>query len=210
MKRNLFMTVSALALTAASGANAQPVYSWQGFYVGINGGAAWHRAAVDVSIVGPFDSASLTASSATFGGQIGANWQSQTLVYGIEADLNWLDAKSTTLSPLFADFASALSWLGTVRGRIGTLLGPATLLYVTGGLAAGQVKSNYLGTSLTESGTKIGWTVGGGIEHMLTPMWTAKAEVLYIDLGTTTVTSGYVGRFSHQAWLGRVGLNLKW
>ena len=34
------------------------------------------------------------------------------------------------------------------------------------------------------SATKAGWTVGGGLEYALGRNWTAKAEYLYVDLGT--------------------------
>ena len=65
------------------------------------------------------------------------------------------------------------------------LVAPPTLLYLTGGLAFGHVESDWL--ALTENQTKAGWTLGAGFEHMFGPNWTAKAEVLYIDLGATTV-----------------------
>jgi outer membrane immunogenic protein len=62
--------------------------------------------------------------------------------------------------------------------------------------------------------TRTGWTVGGGVEHMFGPRWTAKAEVLYVDFGTRSVTDGqgigYTGRFRNSALVGRVGVNLKW
>lgn len=34
------------------------------------------------------------------------------------------------------------------------------------------------------SSTKVGWVVGGGVEHALTGNWSVKAEYLYVDFGT--------------------------
>src|SRR5262249_46156128 len=61
--------------------------------------------------------------------------------------------------------------------------------YVTGGLAYGNVKTDVSSpgtstTSYSDSATKAGWTAGGGIEASLGGNWTAKAEYLYLDLGT--------------------------
>src|SRR5262249_61970349 len=69
--------------------------------------------------------------------------------------------------------------------------------YVTGGLAYGNVKTDVTvsspGTSTTsysDSATKAGWTAGGGIEAFLGGNWTAKAEYLYLDLGTVSAGPG--------------------
>jgi outer membrane immunogenic protein len=38
------------------------------------------------------------------------------------------------------------------------------------------------------SDTRVGGTVGGGLEWMMAPNWSVKAEALYYDLGSVTVT----------------------
>jgi outer membrane immunogenic protein len=72
---------------------------------------------------------------------------------------------------------------------------PRVLLYVTGGLAYGEVKADYtsgiFGTPLallSTSTTRAGWTVGAGVEGAFWNNWSLKAEYLYVDLGT--VSSG--------------------
>ena len=45
----------------------------------------------------------------------------------------------------------------------------------------GSVLSNF-------SDTRVGWTVGGGLEWMFWPNWSAKVEYLYYDLGSVTFT----------------------
>jgi outer membrane immunogenic protein len=137
------------------------------------------------------------------GGQIGWNWQQNAWLLGIEADIQAsgqdgdhlltftipatgaIPAQTATLAANYK-----LDWFGTVRGRLGVLPGDRYLLYVTGGLVYGNLKSTYTGTlsgvgsvSTSFDETRAGWTVGGGIEAALWGTWTAKIEYLYMDLG---------------------------
>ncbi|GAC1339831.1 MAG: porin family protein [Beijerinckiaceae bacterium] len=99
-----------------------------------------------------------------------------------------------------------LNYLGTVRGRLGFLATPALLLYATGGLAYGGVSgstgivqdvavcagagTDCRGSSLGAfSRTRLGYTLGGGLEWMFLPNWSVKAEYMYYDLGRVTSSS---------------------
>lgn len=242
MKRILLATVSSLALTGAASAadmrmplKAPPAMAaplWAGAYIGLNGGVAWHQLKTNTSDAATgafFDSARVRATGGTFGGQIGYNWQSQNFVYGLEADLNWVGGKGSDQHiannglgfPVI--HTARLTWLATVRARGGVAFGP-NLLFVTSGLAVGGVKNEWdfgptivcpanPGCVVPNHGTRVGWTAGGGIERFITSNLTAKAEVLYVDLGRKTVTdiSGlYTSRFKNTAVVGRLGVNLKW
>jgi outer membrane immunogenic protein len=104
----------------------------------------------------------------------------------------------------------SLEYLGTVRGRLGYLFTPTLLAYATGGLAYGGANlntasfatDNNLGGLLSPlaipviggsaySDTRVGWTVGGGLEWMFMPNWSAKVEYLYYDLGTVTNNASF-------------------
>jgi outer membrane immunogenic protein len=109
-----------------------------------------------------------------------------------------------------------LHYLGTVRGRVGFLptssfLTTTSLLaYLTGGLAYGGasastaingaetplVDSNNIAGAGTFSGTRIGYTFGGGFEWMLNRNWTVKAEYLHYDLGTANYSNGRMTAFA--------------
>jgi outer membrane immunogenic protein len=95
-----------------------------------------------------------------------------------------------------------VSWLGTVRPRIGRLITDRLLLYGTGGLAYAGVDRSAtieypLGANLnggtgqeyygSSSGTKTGWTYGGGLEWAFSNKLSLKAEYLYYDLGSETI-----------------------
>src|SRR5262249_39553814 len=122
------------------------------------------------------------------------------------------------------------SWLATLRGRAG-LAFDSTLLYITGGLAAGHIRNSVeldlfgVGAfqSFSQNLTKLGWTAGVGAEYMFSPYWTARAKFRYVDLGnkdtfcTTPFVSAcsvvdgftYRGEFSNRLMLGLVGLAYK-
>jgi outer membrane immunogenic protein len=138
------------------------------------------------------------------GGQIGYNWQGGNWLFGIEADLDATGQKGTlncnTVIALVTTICSdeqKLSWLGTVRGRLG-LTADRWLIYATGGLAYGEIRSTPAltfvvgapGVSTTfpppSTHWKAGWTVGAGVEGALAGNWTVKLEYLYVDLGTVS------------------------
>jgi outer membrane immunogenic protein len=91
--------------------------------------------------------------------------------------------------------STKLDWFGTLRARAGYTTGPA-LFYVTGGFAYGDVERrgsvagstvvNTFAGAYNRKSTETGWTIGAGIEAKLWAGWTAKAEYLYVDLGSVT------------------------
>jgi outer membrane immunogenic protein len=111
-----------------------------------------------------------------------------------------------------------LPWFATLRGRLGLVADQTWLFYGTGGLAFGAMSyantstatltiTNGIGQVVTPTGalggspittasafsetsTRVGFAVGGGIEKMLTQHWTVKAEYLYLDFGTHTFLAG--------------------
>lgn len=134
------------------------------------------------------------------GVQAGYNWQSGSFVYGVEADFDGLTNKSsggfvTVIPRAYTNAGSAsasISWLATARLRAG-LAFDRTLVYATGGIAAGGVKasSSSIGTDGSTydtflgsvSKTRFGWTVGAGVEYALTDRWLLRGEGLYYNLG---------------------------
>ena len=142
------------------------------------------------------------------GGQAGYNWQSGRFVAGFEADINFSGINDSSFinrpvaAPLAGNFIHSetdkLQWFGTFRGRAGFTVTPSFLLYATGGLAFGQVKSASLlpsrrrrmSTPARYDETRFGWTVGAGGEWMIAPKWSIKAEYLFVDLGRSSYHAG--------------------
>jgi outer membrane immunogenic protein len=229
MKRVLLGTVSLLVLAGAAAAAdmplkaprmVQPAWSWAGCYLGGHGAVVSYRSGlsgIDTDF-GDGVGGSQSQTTGGGGGQIGCNWQDQNLVYGIEGDATFFRSRTDIVG--FEDddynYHTQVDWIATVRGRVGITAGTngATLLYATGGLAFGGVKSgiSFDGSSPNQnSHTQVGWTGGVGVERMILPHWTVKAEVLYVDLGSTNYNdnSTYNLRFSHEFVMGKVGLNYK-
>jgi outer membrane immunogenic protein len=200
-----------------------PVYNWSGFYVG--GNAGWVGSANrSVGLAGTdtdgggfgaelADGSTPSSFGTRFSGflggaQVGYNWQMGTWLAGLEADIAWASAKTSTSQvnlpqPPFpgrqtitTTVSNKLDYLGTFRGRLGVLVSNPFLLYVTGGLAYGETEVGFSSVcpgcvparnlATTNSPTRAGWTLGAGGEWMFAQRWSAKAEYLYYDLGTNS------------------------
>ncbi len=153
-------------------------FSWAGAYAGANIGYEWGGVTNN-----PTQPAGIAG-----GLQGGYNWQSGQFVFGAETDIQITGADDT-----FAPWKFSNPWFGTLRGRGGFALNNI-LFYGTVGLAYGDVRADTAG--LTETHTHIGYAAGAGVEVALNPVWTARAEYLYIDLdrrlyNLTGVQNGY-------------------
>jgi outer membrane immunogenic protein len=107
------------------------------------------------------------------------------------AVLPLITTTTTTITPgaaIPATLTQKIDWFGTVRARGGVLVTPRVLFYATGGLAYGQVNSSETigGSPFSSSDTRVGYTVGGGIEGAIGGNWSAKLEYLFVDLGRTS------------------------
>jgi outer membrane immunogenic protein len=193
----------------------EPAANWTGWYIGANAGAAWQNTnAKLVDQYSGFTSHRETFSKTGFigGGQIGYNWQHGNFVFGLEGDISGLSSKNTGQAGYLA-YSSQIRWLSTVRSRFGLAVGD-TMAYMTAGVAFGGVKvssTECVGCdSYSSSKTRTGWTVGGGVEHMLNRNWTIGLEGLFVDLGKSSASGdGKTTRFQNQALIGRVKLNYK-
>jgi outer membrane immunogenic protein len=140
--------------------------------------------------------------------QIGPRW-----VAGLEGDFGFADQTTSAghtypAAPFLGgsntnSFAVKTTWDASIRGRVGYLVNPALLLYGTGGaswlhlettsncstsLAADGAcaPGGFPGlapASITQSNTRLGYTVGAGAETMLWPNWIARAEYRFADYG---------------------------
>jgi outer membrane immunogenic protein len=213
-------------------------YNWTGFYAGANAGYSWGSGNSNYTDPGFAQIGLPTSFSGSQnidgffgGGQIGFNWQAdRTWVFGLEADLQASGETGSSAfgnpSTIYGSFDTEISWFGTVRGRIGALVTPTILMYGTGGLAYGSIKVSGMITDTTvpmswsfgsNSITKIGWTLGAGIEGAIPVSdWTWKVEYLYIDLGSVSGTGQEADFSTTYTWsakvtdnIVRVGLNYR-
>jgi outer membrane immunogenic protein len=185
-----------------------PQFTWTGFYLGGNAGAAWTSGNVTDTLTGLNFS---NTSNATFagGGQVGVNYQISSLVLGIEGDFDWLSNNNNTsvgvvipgpgLGHTFTASANN-RWVTTLTGRLGFAWDRVLLYGKGGGAWVGNdgftVTDVTTGTSVavSSSSTRTGWTAGGGLEWAFANNWTARVEYDFIGLSnrTFTVPSGII------------------
>ncbi len=167
------LIVAALAAAPAHAADMSRSYpapapysafSWAGPYFGANVGYQW----------GSVANSSADPHGFLGGLQLGYNWRSSNIVYGVETDAQLTGADDTSAGTKFSN-----PWFGTTRGRLGVAVNNM-LFYGTGGLAYGGGKAAFGGVS--ESHSHFGWTIGAGAEVGLTPNWSAKVEYLFVNL----------------------------
>jgi len=138
------------------------------------------------------------------GGQLGYNWQRGRFVTGLEADISWTNFEGSGTWTAYEDGVGnawrkkhdlEMDYFGTARVRLG-YAADAFMPYITGGLAWAKTSGDLAVTQYNEvsgiaAGTSyadvderhFGWTIGGGIETLLSDRWSLKAEYLYVDLG---------------------------
>ena len=187
--------------------SAVPVFTWTGFYVGVNAGYGWQDNN-DGSVFVPAGTIAGAGSGTIVygddngdgfvgGGQIGYNYQIGSFVLGIEADLQWADlggSDGTALVPaaytavgfIPAGAAGGIDWFGTVRARAGVAFGQA-LIYATGGFAYGGADDDDDRFGLVnDDDVRTGWVLGAGVEYAFTNNLTAGIEGLWVNLDHDT------------------------
>jgi outer membrane immunogenic protein len=200
-----------------------PAFSWTGFYVGAHAGYAWGESSSRTALGGTWSSegeafrnnwigvSNGKLSPAGFAGglHLGANYQMNQFVLGIEADVSYVGLKKRSANvgvPLSIapglNYAFSRSietdWVFTLRPRAG-LAFDRTLVYLTGGLAVGNVdgawsvvgSNGYMKTG-SASKSRTGYVLGAGVEHAFMNNLTARLEYLYTDLGKVSYNSTYV------------------
>ena len=234
-----------------------PVFTWTGAYFGINAGYAYTEAdtvrtvgigALQANVTNGLrrEAVPLAQDGFTAGGQVGYNYQftpGSGIVVGLEADAAYTDLNRRRTESIFLPAFNAnqltntyradLSFLGTVRGRIGYAF-DRFLVYGTGGFAYGDVTQTVAfqtGVPQTYFGNRsrieTGYAYGGGVEYAMptdsflnvfkSNAVTVKAEYIRYDLGSRNLLVastggpgvGYVSRFRTEGSLVRAGLNFK-
>jgi outer membrane immunogenic protein len=225
-------TIFAATLTAAPAFAAdmaampakapQPaVYQWTGCYVGVSGGAAagssnfgsfvgagTYLTGTDPATVASSGGGSANNTTYVVGGQAGCNYQTGTVVFGLEGDYDYLPSKSqfnnntTTLAsgtPVAIGQSLTSNYLATVRPRLG-IAADRNFAYITGGVAFSD--ANYSETysdaagglgSAAASKFLAGWTAGVGWEHAFSDHATFRFEYLYAGFPATSATGVITG-----------------
>ncbi|MBB4197596.1 hypothetical protein CCR94_13310 [Rhodoblastus sphagnicola] len=201
--RGLLLSTAALASMACSALAADlpstkaapvyvapaPVFTWTGFYVGIEGGAAFINNSIRDTTGAKADN---NPTAGLIGGVVGYNYElPNKFVLGLEGDAGGVLGAKQTKNNAGVPFYNDHSYFADVRGRVGYAIIDRALLYVAGGVAFGDVKTGWTGgPSYTDD--RVGYTIGAGVDYAFTNNLIGRVEYRYTDLG--------------RAWSGSVGL----
>ncbi len=203
-----------------------PVFSWTGWYVGVNGGGGWgetsHTLTAGAVGVPALTTGNFKTDGGLAGGTLGYNYQMGTWLFGVETDLDWSNIRGTFNGAVpipggTAPFSlsSQLNWLDTARVRAG-FVWDRVLFYGTAGAAYGGLTTaanasaaiGGLGVTAAaaDTQTRFGWTAGGGVEYAFTNSLSGKVEYQFVDLGSQTQI--VVDNVKFTTSIVRAGLNL--
>ena len=133
-------------------------WTWTGLYGGVHLGSA--DVGGDDGFIG--------------GVQLGKNWQTGKIVYGLEGDISFSGVDD-------------VDWFGTFRGRLGYLLSPGILAYGTAGLGIIDFEND---------GTETEFVYGLGVEGKVTTTTTVRLEYLgFSDTEVDIIRAGVNFKF---------------
>ena len=166
-----------------------PTFAWGGLYGGLNAQLG----------IGSFTQGGNQHFGTPFGGiggaTIGYNYQSGTLLVGVEADAAFGQISGTGNYGNGTNSAGVINGLGTARARVGYIWDRA-LFYGTAGYAGTAVngKVSDFGASpnllVTESHYLNGGAIGAGIEYAVTTKISVKGEYLFTGFGSANYFTG--------------------
>lgn len=212
MRKRLFSSAAVIAFAAAIAAPASaadlparmvvkappppPVYDWSGFYIGAHLGVGSGKFEFNTGIDFGF------RSGVVGGLQLGYNWQSKNIVWGIEGDVSGAGIRDGQSNPIQAQ----VDLLASVRARLGIAC-DRVLFYGTGGVGyvSGRAEAQTLGTLVSTSLSNVTGVAGGGVEWAYNNNVTVRIEALDYFGTTTFGLGGDLGNKVADIWVVRVG-----
>jgi outer membrane immunogenic protein len=212
----MFATLCSAQAALAQDSQLPPVpfYDWTGVYVGANLGYASATISNTTTSGSTSTSSSQTMTGFIGGGQLGANFQWNHTVFGVEVDADASSQKtsSNTLTATMSSFTTARARIGYAYDRLH--------YYVTGGggyvqFSSSGTTTDSTGAPVTTTGTsrRTAWVAGAGSESAVTPNVIFRLEFLYLQLldNTQNSASAMPATSSERVYniIGRVGLSYK-
>ncbi len=206
IKSSVFACTLAAFAAVASGVQAADIapepgpesvlYDWSGVYIGAGLGYLGGKSKNSFTDnTGALGGATTKPDGGMIGGYAGYNWQmpDSPLVLGIEGDFYGVNAKDSSVLNATTNVRQNIKSTWAVKGRAGWALGNF-MPYISGGYTGASVKSSVNGPLQTnvvsDTSTLHGWTVGAGVEMMVTPNWVLRADYAYKDLGKKSTLQG--------------------
>lgn len=180
-----------------------PLNTWAGPYAGISVGYGFAGRSNANSFAGAPRRVGIETDGVILGGFAGYNLQAGGLVYGAEMDVNY-----NGLNGHEAGTGVSTGIDGSLRARFGYSVTDSVLVYATGGGAIERKKvTNPAGSDVD---ALLGYTVGGGVDAMVTENMFGRVEYRWTDYGAKTMNTGSgAQRVDSQNHRVTVGLGVK-
>ncbi|MGO9006942.1 MAG: outer membrane protein [Beijerinckiaceae bacterium] len=182
---------------------APPIFTWTGVYLGANGGYGIGRGTYG----GDPDFGN--QAGGLIGVTAGYNYQSGSLVVGIEGDFDFAGIAGTSV-PKNSTFTSGnVTSVDTLRARFGYAVDRA-LFFVTGGYTGANMRGSLADNStnpnlfFNQSNYLNGYVLGLGLEYAMTNNVSIRAEYLYSCYGTANYFGGTVDSTSAGTYFSAV------
>lgn len=231
---NSLVLSSALFCGVTQAGHTSSPDTWHGYYVGATAGNSWNKihAKTRTASNGTYFIASDPGQVAALGSQVrssdnfiggvlaGYNFQKDKWIYGVEAEIDSVrihNSKRASEAYLTIPAASftvqstvSADWLFTLKSRVG-YASDRWLVYASGGLAAADLRYKFLfsddntnATEFADVSQNYGWTVGTGVQFILSPAWSIRGEYSYVSFEKVD-TAGVVNTSPPQADLVTLG-----
>lgn len=166
---------------------------FHGFYLGVHGGYAGGKMTGNWAPAGdiPFVPFSYRQHGALIGAQAGLNYvRNSGLLIGAEVSASWANVHGgdTLGVGIDSSYNANIDSIGIAQAKLGWA-NSNLALYATGGFAlahstfrAPVVITPGIGTEFTSNWTRVGWTVGAGLDYMLMKNVSLGMSYNYVDL----------------------------
>lgn len=206
MKKLLLGSLFGLALVVSGGARAADMaikavapagIDWSGFYLGGHGGFAASRVALTFTDdVENSEDLRFSPSSYIAGGQLGAQWQFDQWVLGIEGTWSSLHLNQTVASTVTPGESHSIdiNQIATATVRFGATWERA-LFYAKAGYAGARTAIHSVDTVNVLTADDVhwrnGWTAGAGVDYMPIDKIVVGAEFDYYNFNFDNINGFY-------------------
>jgi outer membrane immunogenic protein len=160
-----------------------PVYTWTGFYIGVQGsGTAWDQSITE-RIAGTHTVTNRLNDYNTAGGigvVGGFDWAPglSGVTFGPVASFSYIGQSNDHTFAGGFFIGTHINWSATLGGRLGWQVNDRILMYAVGGaeFLNYDFRSNFTGPVLSIGRTATGWFAGGGVEYSQPDWRTANGQ----------------------------------
>lgn len=171
-------------------------YDWNGAYVGATAGYVFDygtKATAYDAFGDSFSERYLTGSEGFVGGFFaGYNHTIDSVLLGVEADIEYADTSSTRSTFRgFAETGVDSGFQGSLRARLGYTI-DRTLVFATAGVSVADKEYTVVDPTgaFSNDSTRVGYTLGAGLEHAVTDQILIRGEYRYADYGDEDINTG--------------------